>query len=937
MRRLGASLALAALCALASAPTANAAFGIHDFDVTFSDSTGAAQTLAGSHPYELRTAFKANLKTVGSKELPEEAIKDLEVFQLPGFIGDQSAVPKCETVDFLAKNGPGNARMCADSTAVGIIDTELSEGEGVGGFTSPVYNLEPPPGTAARLGFFAGPVPVTISITVNEAPPYNLIAHTRNISQVLEFFGADLRLWGVPADPVHDQDRGPCYIDATSCPAGVPPRPFLTMPRACEGPLRTEYELDSWQHPGTWVKGFSESHDDASPPNPQGMLGCGGLGFGPTTEAEPSTTSAESAAGLDFTIDVADEGLKDPDGRAKADIEAIRIALPAGLTANPSAAEGLGVCSLDQYQAESLALKGCPEASKLGTIEAETPLLEEHPLHGSLYLASQADNPFGSLLALYLVVRDPELGIFIKLPVKVETDPASGQIVTTVEGIPPFPLSHVVTNLRSGPRAPLITPPSCGTYTTLAELTPSSGAAPLISKSSFQIDSGVDGGPCPKGGTPPFEPGFQAGALNNNAGSFSPFYMRLTRRDGDQDLTKFSAALPPGMVAKLAGTSRCSEAGIAAARARSGVGQGREELASPSCPAGSQIGSVKAGAGVGALLTWVPGKVYLAGPYNGAPLSAVGIVPAVAGPFDVGVVVARFALRIDPRTAKVTVDGAASDPIPHILAGIPLKVRDIRAYVDKQDFTINPTDCEPFSVGATLWGGGADVFSPSDDSPLTRETPFQAANCASLGFKPILTLKLKGGAKRGDHPALTGTYRPRPGDANLSGLVLRLPRSAFLDQAHIRTICTRVQFAAKACPPGAIYGQATAYTPLLDQPLSGPVYLRSSDHNLPDFVADLHGLIDVEAVARIDSKNGGIRATFSEVPDAPLSKVTVQMQGQKKGLIVNSTDLCFAKHKAAAQFSGHNGKRYGAKPAVQARCGGKQSRKRGSRSAGSKR
>ncbi|HEY8808938.1 MAG TPA: hypothetical protein VIM28_02850, partial [Solirubrobacterales bacterium] len=315
-------------------------------------------------------------------------------------------------------------------------------------------------------------------------------------------------------------------------------------------------------------------------------------------------------------------------------------------------------------------------------------------------------------------------------------------------------------------------------------------------------------------------------------------------------------------------------------------------------------------------------------PYKGAPLSVVAIVPAVAGPFDVGTVVTQEALRIDPRTAEVEADGSSSDPIPHILAGIPLKVRDIRVYVDKPNFTLNPTNCTRSAVAATLWGGGADVFSVADDSPLSLSSRFQAADCASLGFKPRLSLALKGGTKRGGHPALTGTYTPRAGDANLKSLVLRLPRSAFLDQAHIRTICTRVQFAAKACPAGAVYGHVTAYTPILDQPLEGPVYLRSSNHNLPDFVADLHGLVDVEAVARIDSKGGGIRATFEDVPDAPLTKVVVQMQGAKKGLIINSRNLCGHKSKADAAFSGQNGKSFDAKPVMKAECGGKHKHKR---------
>ena len=270
----------------------------------------------------------------------------------------------------------------------------------------------------------------------------------------------------------------------------------------------------------------------------------------------------------------------------------------------------------------------------------------------------------------------------------------------------------------------------------------------------------------------------------------------------------------------------------------------------------------------------------------------IAITAAVAGPFDAGTVVVRPGLDLNPKTAEVEVDGAASDPIPHILKGIVLKLRDLRVYVDRPSFTLNPTSCEPSSVKATLFGSFIDVFDPTDDRGVDLATRYQAANCLNLGFKPKLDLKLKGGTRRGDHPGLTATYAPRSGDANLEGLVVRLPRSAFLDQAHIRTICTRVQFAKDNCPAAAGYGFIKAFTPLLDEPLEGPVYLRSSDHKLPDMVFDLHGLVDVEVATRIDSIKGGIRATVEKAPDAPISKVVLRMQGQKKGLIVNSTNLC---------------------------------------------
>jgi hypothetical protein len=916
-KRISLISATAVLAALLCAPASSqAAFGIKDFTISTTKKDGSVELRASSHPYAYTLSFELNQDSEGT---PEGTLRDLIVDLPPGLVGNPQAVPRCSGADF-----DGQVSHCPGNTQVGVARIRATAFENP--IVIEVYNLTPPRGVPASFGFNAfnensfqeaslrsGDYGVTVSdITVPTAQQIQSVTET---------------IWGVPADSSHDAERQ-CFDSEghaiKGCASDIAVVPFLTLPATCDAPLETTLSVDSVQEPDLFQRKSIFSLDENG--DPAAQIGCESVPFSPKVATQPSTRLAESGAGLDFELRLPNDGLKAPNDIAETEPKKIELTLPEGLTVNPSAAEGIGVCSQAQYTRETLNSgpgEGCPEASKLGSLIAHTPLLEE-TVEGSLYLAKPFENPSNSLIALYIVARARDRGILVKQAGKVEPDPRTGQLISTFEGLPPLPYSDFRLHFREGGRAPLVTPPTCGSYESKAKLTPfSTPGRPFAASAFFQVEHGVDGGPCPSGGAP-FDPGFQAGSNNNNAGSFSPFYMRLTRRDGDQDLTRFAAKLPPGMVAKLAGTSLCPDSAIAIAKAKSGLA----EQASPSCPASSQIGRVLAGAGVGSVLTYVPGKVYLAGPYNGAPLSVIGIVPAVAGPFDVGVVATRQALRIDPRTAEVRVDDAASDPIPHILAGIPLKVRDIRVYVDKPEFTLNPTSCEPFAVGASLWGGGADVFGSQDDSPISLQDRFQAANCANLGFKPRLSLKLKGGTRRGAHPALTGAFKPRPGDANLKGLVLRLPRSAFLDQAHIRTICTRVQFAAESCPAGAIYGHARAFSPLLDQPLEGPVYLRSSNHNLPDFVADLHGIIDVEAVARIDSKRGGIRATFNDTPDAPLTKVIVNMQGGRKGLIVNSRNLCSAPSKANASFTGHNGRHHEATPAVKADCGAKPSSKR---------
>jgi len=387
-------------------------------------------------------------------------------------------------------------------------------------------------------------------------------------------------------------------------------------------------------------------------------------------------------------------------------------------------------------------------------------------------------------------------------------------------------------------------------------------------------------------------------------------------------MTRFSTVLPPGVVGKIAGVSKCPQAAVAIAKAKSG----RQEQASPSCPASSQIGRTMAGAGVGSTLVYVPGKLYLGGAYHGDPLSVIAIVPAVAGPFDVGTVVVQEALTLNPVTAEVEVDGSASDPLPHILAGIPLNVRDIRVFTDKPDFTLNPTSCARFSTRATLWGGGTDVFSSADDQPFGLTSPFQAADCAALGFKPNLQVKLKGGVKRGKFPALRAEVTPRPGDANFRSAVVTLPHSEFLEQGHFKTICTRVQFNSNGgngagCPAASVYGHAKATSPLLEEALEGPVYLRSSSHNLPDLVVALHSnLVNVDLASRIDSVKGGIRSTFEGIPDAPVSKFTLEMEGGAKGLIVNSTDVCKGSHPIEASLTGQNGRLDRISPPLGATC-----------------
>jgi len=925
-------------------------FGVEYFSAQSEEEGGAVSTQAGGHPFQFTTTLQLNSGAVTPAPTRRESI--VEQPAVPrnvhnplalGLVGNPTAVPQCSAVDFFS-NEPKGFNSCAPETAVGVASVTIVEPLLFGPVrvAAPVFNLQPTEGEPARFGFLPVGVPVTIDTAVDPDDGYRITASVSNATQAAALLSTTITLWGNPGDPRHDAARG--WNCASPLPFGPCTRPeslgetaFLRQPVSCSSPLSFGFELEPWNVPLGSVKSTKSSSSPA-------LLGCNKVPFDPSIAAAPTSKLATNPSGLDFALNLPNSGLDNSAAIAETEPKKVEVDLPEGMTANPSQAEGLAVCTPDDFKRETLSSRpgeGCPEASKIGSVEATTPLLAEKA-EGSLYIAAPHDNPFNSLLALYLVAKVPERGVIVKQAGEVKPDPRTGQLRTVFDGLPQLPYSTFKLHFREGGRAPLVTPPACGSYDTLAKFTPYSAVNPdnpdlseiFERNSPSKIERGVDGGACPAGGTPPFHPGLVAGSTNNAAGRYSPFNIRIFRDDSEQEITHFSIKLPPGITGKLAGIPFCSDAQVAAAEGREHDGGGGEEQRNPSCPGASQIGRTLVGAGVGSILTYVPGKLYLAGPYHGSQLSIVSVTSAVVGPFDVGTVVVREALKINPETAEVFIDATGSDPIPHIIDGIRVHLRDIRAYTDRPQFTLNPTSCEPTSTASTVLGSGTDFASEADDQPVTVTSRYQAADCANLGFKPNLKLNLKGGTRRGKNPALRATLLPRAGDANSARVSVQLPHSEFLDQSHIRTVCTRVQFNAGAgnganCPRGAIYGHARAFSPLLAEPLEGPVFLRSSSHPLPDLVLAMHGLFDFDAVGRIDSVKGGIRNTFDFVPDAPITKVVLNMQGGKKGLLVNSTNICKGKHKAIAKFTGHNGKLHNFNPRLQAKCGKKARKHKG--------
>ena len=757
--------------------------------------------------------------------------------------------------------------------------------------------------------------------------PYNISAALINNPQPVDFFGSRLLLWGNPADPAHDPFRGSCLgnglaTEATvakpesegDCASGTPNVPFLTLPRACTGTLATTYRADSWDNPGVFVEGFTTTHDNAEPTNPLGMTGCSRLGFAPTITAQPTSKAAQSPTGLDFDLNVHDEGLTNPTGIAQSDIKKAVVTLPEGMTANPSLAEGLNVCSEEDLARETIGSapgEGCPNESKIGTVEVETPLLTE-PLKGSLFIARPHANPFNSLLALYFVIKNPTLGIIIKQPAEVLPDPQTGRLVTVVENIPQLPFSHFTLHFREGSRSPLVTPPACGTYDAKAELTPWSGGSPVTTTSAFQIISGTNAGPCPAGGVPPFAPQVTTGTLNNNAGNYSEFDLRIARKDGEQELTRFSTIMPPGLTGNLTGIPFCPDAAIETARQKTGA-QRTPNRRVPPHPRSGIPSSAPVSA---AVLAWAPGKVYLAGPYNGAPLSIVSVTSATVGPFDLGTVVIRFALRINPSTAQVEIDGAGSDPIPHIIQGIVVNVREIHAYIDRSKFIINPTSCNPLSIQNTVNGAGTDLTTPADDVPVTLNSPFQAADCANLAFKPNFQVTTSGKTSKANGASLAVKLSfpsaPQGAQANIRSVKVDLPKQLPSRLTTLQKACTAAQLHTNpaGCPAASVVGHARAITPILPVPLEGPAYFVSNGGEaFPNLIMVLQGYgITIDLVGdTFISKTGITSSTFKTVPDQPVSSFELVLpQGPYSALTANG-NLCTSKLAMPTKFVGQNG------------------------------
>ncbi|HEY4895528.1 MAG TPA: hypothetical protein VII01_05520 [Solirubrobacteraceae bacterium] len=832
------------------------AFGASSFGSLVTGPDGRPDTQAGDHPYEFTTRIDLNsdLRIAPDATFAATSVQDPRdiVVDLPlGFLGSALSAPQCTFAQLSAHFSAGKGGCPTDSVLGRIFTEPVSVTDSISG---PVYNMVPEHGVAAEFAFVdLTASPHVLRASVVPSPAGYVLRTTAVELPQIPLTDVIVTLFGNPAER-----------DAS----GTAAVPFFTNPSDCSGrPLLTTVHIDSWQSPG---RIGADGQPDLSDPrwapassSSPAVTGCDRLKFEAAVSLQPETTVADSPTGVDVDIKVPQP--EDPGTLATPPLKKALVTLPAGFTVNPGAADGLGACSPAQIALASAAPPSCPDASKIGTVELTSPLLPA-TLMGSIYLATQNDNPFNSLLAGYIVVDDPNTGIVVKIPGNLTPDPQTGQITGTFDNNPQFPFSELKLHFKGGPRGTLATPESCGIFTTTSALTPWSApdTGPAVTPSdSFPISSGCVNG---------FTPAFTAGTTNTQAGAYSPFVLSFSRSDTEEAPAGLTAALPTGLLGKIAGVGECSDAQIAAATANSGAA----EQSSPSCPASSQLGSVQTGAGPGPSPFFVSGNAYLTGPYKGAPYGLAVVVPAIAGPFDLGTVVIRQALFIDPTDAHVT---DVSDPFPTILKGIPLRIRRVDVTLDRQGFTFNPTSCEPKTINATVTSiGGAQA-------PVSSH--FQAAGCGALPFKPAFSASTSGKASKAGGASLdvkvaaNGGPQSGGGEANIRSVKVALPKQLPSRLTTLQKACLAAVFEANpaSCPKESDVGTATAKTPILANPLTGPAYLVShGGAAFPNLEIVLQGEgIKLVLDGHTDIKHGITTSTFNTVPDAPISSFELKL------------------------------------------------------------
>jgi hypothetical protein len=862
-------------------------------------------TQAGGHPPFGITDFTLNTfpNSTGVGGFPEGFVKKIVVDTPEGLSVNPEATPQCTLAQLQSPS------HCPQNTIVGVNYLTINAGE-------PDFSTNPP-----TCKFETNPVPICPQARA-AVPVWNMVSFDGVPSMVafLTKTGATFIEGSLsPVDqhvtftikevhlPNKAEEAPPVVGSRLVFFGGKSPLQeafnpalngtYLTMPSNCAGPQVSKLTVTSWEG-ATAEQSYS---------TPTGATGCENVPFNPeiTVSADGTAKAIDSPEAM--TVDV---GIPfDANAPiANSYLKTATVTLPEGVGINPSAGNGLQACTAEQFGYHKATPVSCPEASKIGTVEIQTPSLPVDSIQGNVYVGEPLKNgpgasASGEQFRIFIYGFSTRYGVNVRLIGSVTPNPVTGQLTAVVRENPQATFRNFRLHFTGGNKGVLSSPPTCGTNTTTTEFEPWSGN-PGNNKPTSNTEMKTDpaGGACPTTlAARKFAPGFTTASTTTTAAQYSPYKIHIGRGDGQQEIKAVNITLPKGLVGRLAGIPYCGEAELAAAAASSG----RAQLAKPSCPGESAVGQVTTSAGTGGAPLSLPGTAYLAGPYKGAPLSLAIVTPAVAGPYDLGTVVVRTALKVDPFTAQIN---AVSDPIPNVFGGVKLDVRSIDIDMNRFKFMLNPTNCAAAATAGTLNGGGANPALATAWSSAAVSAPFQATACNKLGFKPSVHARIKGGTTRAKNPQLRVVVQARSGDANIARTSLNLPHALFLDQSHIKTICTRVQLAEDKCPSASVYGHAEASSPLLKKKLTGPVYLVSSKNKLPDLLADLKGQINIQLDGVIDQKHGGLRTVFSGTPDVPLKTFVLNMQGGKKSLLQNSTNICKNRPKAILNVKGQNGK-----------------------------
>ncbi len=900
---LGASLSRAV--AVNGEPTI---FGVERNELTLENEDGTPDTQAGSHPFQMTSTLDLNQTlglggSGGTEVLTEspELARNLVVRLPAGLVGNPTVIPQCTDEDFAGHNGEEANDSCPNDTVVGVATITFEEESHLKlvAVAVPIFNLVPSAGEPAAFGFDVKGDLTVLETSIRTGEDYGVTVTVRNNTEAVDVLGARVTFWGVPGAPSHDHSRGwVCLSGGPGCvlqDLAYPPA-FLTLPTSCTGPLSTSVAADAWNeaqssNPLAFLAGEPMDSQD----------GCNQEPFSPAIKVAPDTQSASGPSGLTVSVHVPLEVSLNANTPAAADVKDTTVTLPEGVTLNPAGANNLEACSEAQIGFEGFkelnpsgepgvktaqftaGEPSCPDASKIATATIHSPLLP-NPLEGEVYLAAQNANPFGSLVAMYLVAKDPVSGVLVKLPGEVSLNQTTGQITSTFLNTPQLPFEELELHFYGGERAPLATPAHCGTYTTNALFTPWSGEEAVNSSSSFEITSGPDGGPCP-GASLPFAPVFVGGTTNIQAGQFSTIDTVMGREDGNQNLQAVQLHFPPGFTGLLSGVKLCEEA-----QANAGT-----------CGPESEIGETVVSVGLGGdPYTVTGGKVYITGPYDGAPFGLSIVNPAVAGPYNLGKVIVRAKVEVNPTTAALTVTTDDSGPykIPSIIDGIPLEIKHVSVTIDRPGFTINPTSCEPMAIKGTL--------DSTEGATLPLDIPFQVTDCAALKFTPKFSVSTSGKTSKANGASLT-TKVEEPADrssgigqlgtqANLSYVKVELPKHLPSRLTTLQKACTAKQFETNpaACPSESKIGYAVVHTPLVPVPLTGPaIFVSHGDEAFPSLTMVLQGYgVTIDLVGATDIKNGVTSTTFKTVPDQPFSTFELTLpEGPYSALAANG-NLC---------------------------------------------